>query len=218
MESFETLAQEEGLTVFPSGPLGKNDQRILGLGDARRLIQWLYRDASIGDVSEDEEINENYVIAVMESQTPAGITPFEQVRGDIMLELSKDKKAAVIKQKLGDATGSLDEIAAAYGPDAAIYQTPDLRMDANILPNVGFDPAAVGMAFHLGSGQTSKPFAGESGVLILEVQNVTESPEIADYTAYKQGLLRTQQLRTSQNISDAIKEDADIVDERYKFY
>ena len=218
MESFEALAKEEGLTVMPSGPLGKNDQRILGLGDARRLIQWLYRDADMGEVSEDEEINDNYVIAVMESRTPAGITPFEQVRADILAELSKDKKAAIIKQKLGAAEGTLDEIVGTYGPDASLYQTSDLRMDANILPNVGFDPAAVGMAFHLGSGQRSEPFAGESGVLIIEVQNVTESPEIADYTAFKQELLRSEQLRTSQNISDAIKEDAGVVDERYKFY
>ena len=218
-DSFNALAKEEGLTVLPSGALGQNDQRILGLGDARRLVQWLYRDASVGDVSEDEEINEQYVIAIMTSEVDKGTTPLtDQVKTDIRLRLEKEKKGALILSKLTSTDGSLEEVAAAYGNDASIYQSSDLRMDANILPNVGFDPVAVGIAFSLATGERSAPFVGENGVMIVEMQNLTESPEIADYAAFKQQLLQGKQIRTSQNVADAIKDDADIVDERYKFY
>jgi peptidyl-prolyl cis-trans isomerase D len=218
IESFDQLAEEKGLVAIPATGLGKNDRRVMGLGDARELVQWLFRDASVGSVSDDLEINDQYVIAVMTEDIPEGTIPFAKVQEDIRQKVANEKKADLIIGKLEGSTGSLDEIAAAYGENASVYEASDLRMDANILPNVGFDPRAVGIVFSQESGERTKPFAGESGVLILETLNIVEAPEIADYNAFRQQVESTEQTRTAQNIADAIKDNADIVDNRYKFY
>ena len=218
IESFDALAKEQNLIVLPTTGLRQNDQRVAGLGDARELVRWLFRDASKGDVSDDFEINEQYVIAVMTDETPEGFYPFEKVEAEVRQKVLNQKKANIIIEKLGDASGSLEEIAAAYGTDANVYTASDLRMDANILPNVGFDPRAVGIAFSQENGERTRPFAGESGVLIIETQSITTAPEIADYSAFKLEVATEERLRTQQNIANAIKENSDIVDERYKFY
>jgi len=218
IESFDQLTKEKELVAIPAIGLGKNDRRVMGLGDARELVQWLFRDASVGEVSDDFEINDQYVIAAMTEDVPEGTLPFNKVEQEIRQKVGNEKKAQMIMEKLKGLSGSLDEIASAYGDDASVYVSSDLRMEANILPNVGFDPRAVGIAFSQSPGETTRPFAGESGVLIIETQNIVESPEIADYSAFKQEVLGQEQNRTSQNIANAIKENSDIEDNRYKFY
>ena len=91
-------------------------------------------------------------------------------------------------------------------------------MSSNTLPTAGFDPQAVGVAFGLEGGKRSDPFTGENGVLIIELQNKTIAPEIADYTAYKTALQQEYQQRAGFNIAEAIKDHAEIEDQRYKFY
>ena len=86
------------------------------------------------------------------------------------------------------------------------------------MPNVGFAPKAIGKAFGLKAGETSEPFVVDNGVMIMKTIAITEAPEIADYTAYKNTLKQSADNRTSFEISSAIKEFADIEDERYKFY
>lgn len=115
-------------------------------------------------------------------------------------------------------TGSLDEIAASYGPDAKVNSSSDLLLNSNSLPSVGFDPTAVGVAFSLEAGETSAPVLGENGVLIILMENKTIAPEIADYSIYKNQLEQKYTNQASYSITEAITEKADIKDERFKYY
>jgi hypothetical protein len=76
----------------------------------------------------------------------------------------------------------------------------------------------VGIAFSLNDGERSKPYAGENGVFIFEMQHKTIAPAIADYSSYKAPIQLVVRNRSSFNIGEAIKEYAGIVDERYKVY
>jgi peptidyl-prolyl cis-trans isomerase D len=52
----------------------------------------------------------------------------------------------------------------------------------------------------------------------MELQNKTVAPSVEDYSAYKLPIQQNQQNRSSFGIAEAIKENANIVDKRYKFY
>jgi peptidyl-prolyl cis-trans isomerase D len=93
-----------------------------------------------------------------------------------------------------------------------------LKLSSSSLPTVGFDPQAVGLAFSLETGKRSKPATGENGVVIIESLNKTIAPAIADYSTYKTQLEQGNTNRSSTGIAEAIKENSDIVDKRYKFY
>ena len=86
------------------------------------------------------------------------------------------------------------------------------------MPTVGFDPVAVGTAFSLENGKRSAPLAGENGVVVIEMLNKTIAPALNDYTSYKTQLDQGNVNRSSVGIAEAIKEKAEIVDQRYKFY
>ncbi|GAA0891537.1 SurA N-terminal domain-containing protein [Fulvivirga kasyanovii] len=218
LESFMQLAQEDTLNVMTADKLKKNDRRIGVLGEARQVIQWLFRDASVGEVSEVFELDDQYTVAVMTDETEKGYQPLENVKTEITARVKNQLKGEQIINKLNGLSGSLEEMASKYGADANVYSSSDLKLNVNSLPNVGYDPKAVGRAFSLEKGQKTEPFASENGVLIIEMQNKTNAPEVADYSAYKNQLQQNVKNRTSFGITEAIKEYAQIEDQRYKFY
>lgn len=217
-DEFEERAESQGLTVLESNNITAGERRIGMLGDARQIVQWLFRDASEGEVSDIFDLQDQYVVAVMTGETEEGYRSLESVKNEIMPEVRKTVKGNIIIDKLKETTGSLEEIANAYGNDANVYSSSDLKLASNNLPTAGFDPKAVGIVFGLEDGKRSDPYKGENGVLVLELQNKTIAPEIADYTAYKTAIQQEYQQRTAFNIAEALKDHADIEDMRYKFY
>ena len=218
LESFEASAESDSVNVLLAPKIGTNDRRVGVLGDARQVVQWLFRDASIEEVSEVFEFDDKYVVAVMDGETEEGYQRLEDVEIQIATKVKNELKGEIIINKLNDLSGSLEEIASAYGEEANIYSSGDLKLNTNSLPSVGFDPEAVGRAFSLASGERTEAFASANGVLIIEMQQMTEAPEIADYAAYKDQLAQTRRGTDVSGIPEAIKDAAKIEDERYKFY
>ena len=82
----------------------------------------------------------------------------------------------------------------------------------------GFAPKSVGTAFALGEGEISEPIGNIKGEVVIRLNALIRSPEIADYSTYKNQLEQRRSNQTSYLLSEAIKEYADIVDERYRFF
>ena len=211
-------AKKENLSIFDANEIGTTDRKINNLNDARRIVTWLFREASVGKVSDVFDLENNYVIAVMTGETEEGYKPLDKVKDEIAPAVKNEVKSKMIIDKLNSLKGSLEEIAKAYGTDAVVHSTSDLKLNTNSLPNVGFDPVTVGEAFSLESGKRSAPFKGGNGVLIIEVQNKTIAPAMGDFTMFKNQLLQSQNNRAGYNVAEAIKKAADIQDMRYRFY
>lgn len=218
LEEFKENAQADSLNIQQAEGITRNDRRIGGLSNARELVRWLYRDASKGEVSNVYELDDHYVVAVMTGKVEEGVAPLDAVRDVITTKVKNQKKAEQIISQLKGSEESLDAIAASFGTDAKVHSTSDLKLSSNSLPQVGFDPIAVGKAFSLEAGERTAPFSSENGVLIIEMVNKIKAPEIADYTAYKEQVKQSLNGQTSYNVSEAVKEFADIEDSRYKFY
>jgi peptidyl-prolyl cis-trans isomerase D len=219
VKEFNERAAKENVAPIDTKGLTAGERRINTLGEARQMIQWLFRDAEVNKVSEIFEIEGEYVVAIMTGETEEGYKPLESIKEQIAPEVRKQVKGKVITQKLAGKTGSLEEIAQAYGSDANVYTSSSLKLNSNSLPTAGFDPKAVGLAFSLDNGKRSEPYAGENGVFIIEVQNKTVAPDITELGSFK-AVLEQQNAtgRIGFSISEAIKDDAKIVDKRYKFY
>jgi peptidyl-prolyl cis-trans isomerase D len=181
-------------------------------------VQWLYRDAKVGAVSEVFDLQDAYVVAVMTGEVEEGYKPLQLVRSEITTPVQNKLKAAKIIEKLKGLNGTLDEMAASFGKDGNVYSNSGVRLNTNTLTSVGFDPKVVGRAFSLEGGKRSEPIQGENGVVIIELQNKTIAPDIGDYTTYQDQLVQSLANRTSFNIGDAIKENSNIEDKRYRFY
>jgi peptidyl-prolyl cis-trans isomerase D len=218
VEAFKEKAKKESLLVQDANDLGTAERRIGNLGEARQMITWAYRDGKIGKVSEVFDLEDNYVVAIMIGKTEEGYKDFEKVKEEITPLVKNQLKGEQIIEKLKAQKGTLDEIAKAFGADANVHSSSDLKLNTNSLPSVGLDAKAVGAAFSLENGKRTAPFAGENGVLIIESQNKTIAPAVGDYTSFKNQLLQGLNGKSSYSITQAIKEVSKIEDERYKFY
>ncbi|MEP2670619.1 MAG: SurA N-terminal domain-containing protein [Cyclobacteriaceae bacterium] len=218
LNEFKEKAAEEKLTVYNAEDVGTNASRVNTLSDARQIVLWLFRDASKGKVSDVFDVQTSYVVAVMTKDTEEGYRSFEDVKEEITPLVKNKLKGQKIAEKLKSLSGSIDEIAAAYGEDASVNSSSDLKLNTNSLPGVGIDPIAVGKAFALESGKRSEPIIGQNGVLLIENENKTIAPELGDYSMFKNQKLQTLNNQTGLNIAEALKKGANIEDKRYLFY
>ncbi len=83
---------------------------------------------------------------------------------------------------------------------------------------LGYDPVATGKIFGLKPGQRSKPFEGQTGVVMVEVLNVDKTPATGDILAVKKQLEMGRSSRAEGNTYQLIKDKADIKDNRVKFF
>lgn len=218
LDEFKQKAKEENLTIYDAVDVEPNDSRVNTLDNARQIVLWLFRDAKVDKVSDVFDVSNSYAVAVMTGKKDEGVRPFEDVKEEITPLVNNELKGKKIIEKLKGLTGTLDEIAAAYGSDATVNSSSDLKLNTNSLPGVGIDPIAVGKAFALEGGKPSEPIASENGVLILEIGNKTTAPEIGDYSIFKNQKLQTLTNQAGFNIAEALKKGADIEDKRYLFY
>ncbi|MCF6352290.1 MAG: peptidylprolyl isomerase [Cyclobacteriaceae bacterium] len=215
---FKTNAETEGYQVLEASNIEPNDESITRIGKARQIVTWLFRDATEGKVSPVNELDNQYIIAVMTDEQEEGLSSIDLVRVEVTAKVKNEKKAALITEKLKSLSGSLDEIASSYGADASVYSASDVKMSSNIIANAGNAPEAIGTVFSLAEGAVSEPIATGNGVVLIKLESITPAADIADYSLHASNLLRNRESRTSYYLNLLIEEKANVKDERYKFY
>lgn len=218
LKEFTDRAAKEGLTVYEAKNIAPAERRVNNLGDARQVVQWLFRDAKEGKVSSVFDLQDQYAVAVMTGEIEKGYKPLDLVKDEITPLVKNELKGKVIVEKLKGLQGSLNDIATAFGKDATVYTNSSVRLNSNSLTSVGFDPVVIGKVFSLADGSRSQAYAGENGVVIIETKTKTPAPAIGDYTMFKTQLQQSATSRNSANIANAIKEAANIEDTRFRFY
>ncbi|WP_109832510.1 peptidylprolyl isomerase [Reichenbachiella versicolor] len=219
LEDLETSAKEQGLTVSTASNIGKNDRRLNSISEGRNIVFWAYNKANVGDVSDVFEIDNTYVIAAVADEQEKGVANLESVRFEIEKKVKDQKKADIIIEKLKAVDGALAQMAIDYeGNNAKYYSMPSLKLTSNSLQSVGLAPEAVGTIFSMESGERTQPFAISNGVILIELVSKLEGPEISDYVPYQNQITQKIQPRTNAKVDNAVKELADIEDNRYKFF
>ncbi|MEX2512010.1 MAG: SurA N-terminal domain-containing protein [Cyclobacteriaceae bacterium] len=218
-ETFEENAEEEGYQVATASGVGPNSRSLNNLSGAREIIRWAYNEASVGEVSSVFELDDAYVVALLTNKTEEGPGTINNpsIREQAMAELKNDKKAQYIKEKL-EGMDSLEAMKEVF-PEGSLGSTPDLKLNASVLPGIGFAPRAVGAIFGLENpGQISEPIQEEIGVVVAKLNSLTPAPQIGDYTRYQNELANEASQRVSYMIMNAMQDIAEVKDYRYKFF
>lgn len=213
-KDFSALAKQMNLTVTPSIRVKAIDENFGTVSNQRQIVKWAFdSETSIGDVKRFEIVNVGHVIAKLKKVTEKGLMAVEDARPQVELILKNKKKTEKIKAKL---TGSsLASIAASN--KVTVQNAIDLNIDNPSIPNAGYEPKVVGTAFSSKAGQISKPIEGNSGVYVICTKAVTKAPAIKDHKEY---ITKVQQqvLNYAGRVMPALKNDADIEDNRADFY
>ncbi|UOQ98075.1 SurA N-terminal domain-containing protein [Hymenobacter sp. 5317J-9] len=224
LASFRALTTKDKTLVKQEAKnLDASARTVNNLQNAREMVRWAFgfnpngSTTKVGDVSEVYEMGDQYVIAVLTDERAKGTATVESLRPELTALVRNEEKAKQIMAKLPTA-GTLEEMAAKYGPTAQVGTADNVVLGQGSLTNVGFEPLAVGKAFALKTGQKSAPIQGEQGVLVVEPQTVTTAPVPADLKAVQQQLAQQRAQQQDGKIYEAIKAHANVKDNRAKFF
>ena len=213
-QDFEKLAKSMKLNVTPSIRVKAIDESFGSVSNQRQIVKWAFAsDTKIGNVKRFEVPNVGHVIVKLKKINEKGLMAVEEARPQVEVLLRNKKKAEKIKAKLKG--NSLDAIAAAN--KVTVQNAIDLTIENPNLPNAGNEPKVVGTAFASKVGQLSKPIDGNAGVYIIVPKAVTKAPVLKDHKDYV-AKVRQQVINYSGRAMSALKNDADIKDNRAEFY
>ncbi|EAQ39122.1 peptidylprolyl isomerase [Dokdonia sp. MED134] len=211
---FQTVATENGYAVRPVQRIRAMDETLPGEGAQRSVIQWAFEeDTNVGDIKRFAT-NDGYIVAQVTRRTPAGTERVEDVSLQVTPIIRNMKKAEIIKNKISGST--LSEIAQSQG--TTVKTAGAVSMNAPTIAGAGNEPKVVGAAFGLKEGEVSSPIEGSRGVYVIEVVKVSEAPGLENYAAFAGQQAQKSRAAVSTKVLNALKEAADIEDNRATFY
>ena len=219
-KSFDAYTAKNGLKKLDIPTLIKeNDYRLGALPDARQLIKWAF-DAKQGDVSEPFNLNDQFVVAILDKVQAEGLPDANTARSMVEFTVRNQKKADEIIKKLG-TTSTLEAAAAMYKLQVgAAGADSTLTYSAQIINGIGQEPKIIGAAFNKANqAKASEPIAGNNGVFIIKVNNVgnkvADAPELAAAQAAEKTKMMVQ---NTYSFFESLKKGADIKDNRSKVF
>ncbi len=231
-DDFIKIAEERNLEVKEIPEVPSTAERLGSLGNARSVVLWLYNEASVGDISR-EDTQDAYVVAIMTGEQKKGTSRLSAVKEEVREELLKDKKAAMIREKLAPhLTKSLEEIVAGYGAGATAGEAT-FNWSAITVSGMGNAPEVVGAALGMENNEISGPIMTDQGVVVFQLVSRVPAADQENYATYAQQLIGRYQARMmnisnfpltafpiqiSQKIDAALQELSELEDKRYKFY
>lgn len=222
-----TLEKSEGnLQLNATAPLEENAYRITELnnpGVSRSIVQWMYKnDTRIGDVSSTVYIvehptfyyNSSFVVAGLYEIMPAGLPDATAVKDKISPLVVKEKKGEILQEKL--KSKSLAAIASEYGTD--VDTARQLQLGSNSIVGLGVEPQLIGAIFSLENGSVSTPIIGNNGVYVVKKLTESVSPSTGNIATVRSRITQNLNSQVQLNVMGSMKEAAEIVDNRSKFY
>ena len=212
---FETVAAENNYEVRPVSSIKELDENIPGLGAQRAIVRWAFDDsASEGDFKSFNTTAGGFVVVKLTGVNTAGLMSTESGSVTALPEIRKEKKAEIIKDRISATT--LDEIATAEGQ--TIKTAVAVNMKNPTLSGAGREPLVIGTAFGLAEGATSELISGNSGVYAVQVTKVTAAAALPSYQAAANRVGKAKENAVNTQLYNALKEAAEIEDNRAVFY
>lgn len=220
-QGFNETVKAQSLESRPVESINKLDANLPGLGAERRIVQWAFNEETqVGDIQRFDVSGGGYAVVQLTASNPKGLMPVEKAAVTVKPILQKEKKAEIIKGKIS-ADATLSEIASSNS--VSVQSASALNLGNPTIAGAGEEPKVVGAAFSLEEGETSQPIAGEKGVYVVKLLSRKEAPEMPSYATFSNKLTQERVSRAvnpqgTGRVIEALKESAEIEDNRARFY
>ena len=212
MESFAAELTKNNLQQR-SAILNESDNLVQGLDASRDLARWT-QDAKEGDVSEAKDVDGAFVVAIVENVDAEGFSTLDKVRNRVEFLARQEKKADMLSKELVDAS-EISELATKTG---LTVENINVTFASPSIAGIGLEPKVVGAAWSLTPGQLSQPIAGNNGVFVVSVDKKVDAGE-PNLSEIRLSESRGIAAKVDNGaVYNALKEKADLIDNRTKFY
>jgi len=222
-EGFEKAAENSKFTVQETPEFTKTGS-IPGLGLNDAISNFTFNN-KIGAIGDPSYVRNGVVVVKVSNIREEGIRSLDEVKGVVRGFALKEKKLAKIRPDV-DAfyktlTSSSDLVAAARSNPNITAQITGAFKPIDGPAIVGRDQKFIGTALALKAGELSKPFEGNLGYYIMKLISKTDVDTVkynADHEALRTQLLQEKRQRVLSDWQTALREKADIVDHRDKYF
>ena len=219
-DNFENAAREKGYSTREATHIGKMDNSLPGVERAREIVRWAYdEETKVGATSQIFDLDEALVFARLAKIREEGTPPLEDIRSEIERIARENKKFEIIAEEMQQAImehESLDRVAEIL--DLEVNSANNINFSTTNLPDFGREPKVIGHAIGLNENQISQPVKGNNAAFLINVVNKTVTEEPAELTATIEELQNNFGNKVANETIRALKENADITDNRPRFY
>ncbi len=221
-EAFEKAANDLGVR---NTVVRKMSNNISGLKSPRELVRWAFdENTEVGAVTEKILTFENkHVVALLKNVYEKGFATLEQVKGNTAygfdIAVKNEKKAEMLFAKIEkelSTTKDIYKLAAKYNLQVDTLNA--FSFATYSIPKYGVEHGLTGTMFSMKSGQMSGAIKGNSAVYVVVVDQITPAPATDVYTMIQMQLKQAFEGRVDNGIYDAIKRNAEIIDNRINWY
>ena len=214
---FAAEAKNQGYEVRTT-EVEEGTPAIPGIGPSRQLTSFI-ETADEGAISDVVELDDKFVVARVESVTPEGYRPFDEVETEIRPRVQVQKKKDVVVRRMNQALreNSFEGLPATLG--TRMRSNPEITMTTTNVAGLGQDPTFAGVAFGLDEGETSQVMEGANAAYVVRVTSRTNAGDLSETerNQIRQRLIAQQQRQVASQWLAALREKADITDNRSAF-
>ena len=190
----------------------QGSRNVPGLPNSLEVVRWA-NDAKVGDVSDLIKLEDGYVVAVVTAIDESEYKALDKVSSQIKNTLLRQKKAAILKEKMQGAT--LEEIAANAG--SKVEEFKDAKSSAYYVQGLGVEPRVLGALVAGKAGELLPIIEGTSGVYAVVVDEVaTEENQTVEAERVK--AQSEAESMAARRAMWAVQENANIVDNTVSFF
>jgi len=223
--SFEVVLNSRNLTAKLSPPLTRDAKYLPPpVGMLRSAVRFAF-EAETGAISDVMENDRSFVVSRLTEIRPEGPQPLEEVRAGIERELREESRKEQVTLLMANIQAQLtagtawSDIAESF-PEVAYGDSIAANINGSF-SGIGRSPVLFGAVKGLEVGQVSGVISLERGQAIIQLISLDE-PDWADYQdsreiEHRALLNRRMNASWSRWIGD-LKEQAEIIDNRYVFY
>lgn len=217
--AFDKAIVDMGLNKRIADNVKELDANLPGIDGAREIVRWSFK-AQKDEISPVYEASGKYIIAKLTNIKDKGQLPLEAVKEAVEFEAKKEKKAEQFTKEITDAmsagANTLETIAAKF--KTSVAPVDNANFSAGYLPGLGREVEVSAFVFAGKKGAMSKVLKGDAGVFVAKVEDITEpKPSTDNYKSNSDQLNQQMKQRADYELFEALKDKANIVDNRARF-
>jgi len=217
-DQFNKAIEEQGLTKRTMPRMNTATYQITGIENPRQIVKWAFDDKTkVGDVSSIFDLDNMFVVAALTNIVPEGYAPLSVVAEQSKYQIMNKKKGEMAVEKMKACGNDVNRMVNELGAEST--SVSDVSIDARVLGNFGVESDIIGTIMGMKEGEEVGPVAGNSSAFIIKNVKKTEPAATTDYS----DILREKTSQFNNKvlggaIYSALKDNADIEDNRARFY
>lgn len=220
-EDIEANAAQAGYTVQTRKNVSSTEHNVVNVRSTREAMRWIFNeDTELGDVSPLYECGENdhLLVIILNGVHDKGYMAWddEQIRSFLTVEVIKDKKAAILMEKM-NAAQSIADVAKMEGAVTDTIKHITFASTAFVSKVGASEPALSGAVSKANKGDFKSGVKGKSAIYAFQVIDKKKTDAKFDKKQEEQRLMQNV-VRNTGNYTGELYQKADITDKRYLFF